>query len=136
MDVKQLLTLNYPLPGETLDNLQRREHRTSFRAFEKKFVSKTGISLEELIAFGNREDSPSMQLTDTAAQKLTLVLTGYCRAVTVEKVGRRLARPLSLMPRFPWGSRIHFLFDGSVTYTVNLGNAAELSEIRKNILSN
>lgn len=135
MDVKQFLQLNYPLPGETLDNLQRREQKKSFKDFEKKFAGRDSISLEEIIKYGRREESPSMQLSEEAVRKLQVLLTERCRAVTVEKVGSRLSRPLSLLNNFWWCARINFYGNGLADYTNGQDGTAEILQIRKNILS-
>lgn len=136
MDVKKLLQLNYPLTGETLDNLQRREHKASFKAFEKKFANKSSISLSDLITYGSRDDSPSMQLSEEVVNKLVLIITERCRAVTVDKIRSRLSRPLSLVPSFWWCSRLTFHDNGLVEYTYGQDSGPEMVQIRKNILSN
>lgn len=135
MDVKQILQLNYPLLGETLDNLQRREHKASFKAFEKKFANKTSISLEDLIKYGRLDHGPSLQLTEEAVRKVLVLTTERCRAITVDKIRSRMSRPLSLLPNFWWCARINFYDNGLVDYTFGQDGGPEMIEIRKNILA-
>lgn len=136
MDVKQFLKMNYPLPGETLDNLQRRDQKASFRAFEKKYEGRDHINLSDLITYGSRDDSPSMQLTEEAVRKIVVLTTERCRAITVDKIRSRMSRPLSLLPNFWWCARISFYDNGLVDYTFGQDSGPEMIQIRKNILAN
>lgn len=135
MDIKPLIQLVYPTVGETLDNLYRREHIKSFREFQQKYADRNAISLRDLITYADREDAPSLQLSEQAQRRLVALLTERCRAPTVEKITRFAGRSMSLMPSYAWAEQIMFTKDHIIDFCAGQSYPDDIALIRKSIMA-
>ena len=134
MDVATVVILAWPVKPELIgiDQVTDPGQRRKVADFIVKCRAQRRLSLDELIRFAKRDNTPSIVLVEGVMEKLLAELTPRCRQHTIEGIRKRLTRPLSLFPHFAWSEYVLFGKAGEVSYDPRI---ATLDRVRKDLVT-
>lgn len=134
MDVTTVVILAWPAKPELIgiDQVEDPAQRRKVNDFIVKCRAQKHMSLDQLIKFAKRDNTPSLVLCEGVLRKLLAELTPRCRQHTIEGIRKRLTRPLSLFPHFAWSEYVLFGKAGEVFYDPRI---ATLERVRKDLVT-